>query len=617
MPGITGIIKFNTKKERIKELIGFLGDRLVHENWQKTCVDYDDNCGFEKVDLNEIFYPLLTDGKIVAGFYGQAVGYKDFETGVQVEINIDKSDEIVLKKIIQAYKINKLEIFIPSINGLFSFFVYDKEKNKLILGNDRYGLKPIYYRIIPEGIIFSSEIEGLVEIKQKIQNLENNINQEAIIEYFTFQHIFGTKTIIKEISMLFPASILNLKDNKTALINYWKPQFNKLTITKEEAIKELDRILKKAVKRRIPKNQKNIGISLSGGLDSRIILNTLKELEKENQFNLFSFNYGTTKSNLDSLFSKQLASLYNITHKFICIDYKSCLEKGSTKVGAEWSGFQFRYVPFFEEVRKEGIKDVFLGEFGDCSFGKDIKDEFKNSTDIITFSKVLFSEWNRIIPHGIQKQFFKEELHPYIDLIKENFLDLIQKNKQPSFIDTFNIVNIMHFERRHCGIIGLAAKNFVQPYSPYLDYDFQDFIYKLPLDYKMNELIAKKYIKEKLPLASSIPRNTLELFGNEPFLVKIWVGLLKVKHYFKPINMKAIDGKQAFIDNWEFIKNTLINGENRLWVNFFEEKLVFDILKKNQSKLKNWEIYLIDKLLSFELWLKKAEKYRVINLYKS
>lgn len=616
MPGITGIIKFDTKKETIKEFTEFLGNFLIHENYQKLCINYDDNCGFAKADLSEVFYPLLADKKIVAGFYGQAVGYKDQETGELVEIDVDNSDETVLKKIIHAYKTGKLENFIPSVNGLFSFFIYDKEKNKLIIGNDRYGLKPIYYRKIPGGIMFSSELKGLVEIKQKIKNLENNINQEAIIEYFTFQHLFGIKTMIKEISLLFPASILNFKNDKIVLTNYWKPEFKeKLGITEDEAVKELARLFKKAVKRRIPKNQKNIGISLSGGLDSRIILDVLKELEKENHFNLFSFNYGTTKNNLDSLFSGQLASLYNTTHKFIPIDYKSCLGKGFAKIGAEWSGFQFRSVPFFEEVRKEGIKDVFLGEFGDCSFGKDIKKEYKNSTDIMTFLKVLFNEWNRIVPHGIQKHFFREELHPYIDSTKENFLDLIKRNKQPSFIDTFNTIYILHFERRHCGIIGLAAKNYVQPYSPYLDYDFQDFIYRLPSDYKMNELIVKKYIKEKLPIASSVPRNTLEFFGNENIFVKIWVGLLKIKNYFKPVNMKAIDGKQALIDNWGFIKNTLINSEKQLWAIFFKKEIIFEIFKKNPKRLKNWEIYLIDKLLAFELWLKEAEKYCV--LYKS
>ncbi|MBU2540165.1 asparagine synthase [Patescibacteria group bacterium] len=621
MPGITGIIKFNTNKEKIRELTEFLSASLVHKDWQKSSIDYYENYGFGKVDLEEIFYPLLIDKGIIVSFYGQAVGYRDFETGTQIEININDSSDILSKKIIEAYKLGKLESFIPSINGLFSFFIYDKERNSLIIGNDRYGLRPIYYRKISDGIIFSSELKGLIEIKQKIENLKNTVNEEAIIEHFTFQHLFGAKTMIKEISLFSPASILKYSDDEISLTNYWQPQFKeKRDMTEKEAIEGLDEKIKKAVERKISRNQKDIGIGLSGGLDSRIILDILEKLKGENKFVLRSFNYGMSEDNLDSLFSKRLANLYGIVHEFIRIGYKSCLEKGLASIGPEYSGFDFRFVPFYEEVRRKGIKDVFSGEFGDCSFGKDIEEEFKNAIDITTFSEILFNKWNRIIPHKIQKQFFKEKLHPYIDLSKETFLNLVKKYEQPSFVNTFDVISVLDFERRHCGITSLAAKDYVQIHSPYLDYDFQDFIYKLPLSYRFNESIIKKYIKEKLPIASSVPRNTLELFGNESIFTKIWVNLLKTKNYvssilfkifrkeiIKPINMKAVNGRQVLVDNSELVKKILLNGEKCLWKDFLNEEFVSKILEKDPKRLKNWEIYLIDKLIMFEFWLKKIE----------
>lgn len=622
MSGIAGIVQLGRRKEEIKDCVEFLVGSLLHENWQKSHIDYSDNYGFEKVDLEENFTPLESNEEMIAGFYGYAVAYKDIKSEALVEIDVEKSDGIIPKKIIDAYRLNKLGNLVPTINGLFSFFVYDKQKNKLIIGNDRYGLKPVYYRKINNGIIFSSEFNGLVEIKQKIPNLRNTINKEAVVEYFTFQHLFGTKTMIKEISLFPPASILTYANEKISLTKYWKPQFNENNdITEDEIIEKVDQKLIKAVKRRIPKNQENIGVSLSGGLDSRIILHILKKSALENNFKIFSFNYGINRNNLDSLLSKQLAYLYGTTHSFIPVNYKSCLEKGLTNIGVEYSGFDFRCIPFYEKVRKEGIKHIFLGEFGDCSFGKDIKKEYINATNEMIFSEALFKEWNRIIPYDIQKIIFRKEIHHYLDSSKRNLLNLIHEYKQSSFANIFNLLNILEFERRHCASISLAAKEYVHVYSPYLDYEFQDYFYKLPLHYKYKERMTKRYIKEKLFPASTIPRNTLELLGNESIRMKIWVSLLKLKNYFalillkifqkemiKPVKTKGIDGKWILINNWEFIKKVLLGGRY-LWRTFLDENTVFEILEKDPNKLKNWEVHFVDKLVMCELWFQKTRLY--------
>lgn len=273
MPGLVGIIRSGVKEE-IKMYIDFLIGSVIHESWQKSYIEYDNNYGFGKVDLEEVFIPLISEKDVIIGFYGYAVAYKDFKTGTQKEINIDKSSEILPRKIIEAYRLNKLDIFIPSINGQFSFFIYDNQKNKLIIGNDRYGLRPIYYRKISDGIVFSSELNGLVEIKQKISDLKNTINKEAIVEYFTFQHLLGTKTMIKEICLLPPASILTYMNKEISINNYWIPKFdeNNFNLSEKEVIEELDQRLRRAVQRRIPKSEKLIGLTLSGGLDSRCIL---------------------------------------------------------------------------------------------------------------------------------------------------------------------------------------------------------------------------------------------------------------------------------------------------------------------------------------------------------
>ena len=358
MPGIVGIIQSGGEKEKIKGYIDFLTDSLIHESWQKSSIIFNNNYGFGKIGLEESFVPLLFDKDIITGFDGYAVAYKDFKTGIQKEINIDKSSEILPRKIIEAYRLNKLDIFIPSINGQFSFFIYDNQKNKLIIGNDRYGLRPVYYRKITDGIVFSSELNGLVEIKQKISDLKNTINKEAIVEYFTFQHLLGTKTMIKEIYLLPPASILTYMNKEISINNYWIPKFNEnnFNLSEREAIEELDQRLRRAVQRRIPKSEKSIGLTLSGGLDSRCILALLCQVN--NPLKIKSFNYGMTQNNLDSLFAKQIAELYNSDFVFVKYNvssYLSNIEKGLKYLNAEFPGLSMREIETYKMMRDECI----------------------------------------------------------------------------------------------------------------------------------------------------------------------------------------------------------------------------------------------------------------------
>ena len=383
---------------------------------------------------------------------------------------------------------------------------------------------------------------------------------------------------------------------------------------------KIDEALKTAVNRRIPRNKEKVGIGLSGGLDSRIILHHLINSEKGKQTKFFSFNYGINENNMDSILSKKLADLYNLDHQFVHIDYKKMLEKGLTYSEAELGGLGFRCIPFYEEIRKRGIKTVFLGEFGDCSFGKDIKKDYLNIRNEESFAEELFNDWNRIIPYGEQNSFFQHHMHPYIELSKKTILNLIKEHPNKNFGNTFNALNILEFERRRCAANSIAGKDFVQVISPFLDYDFQDFIYKLPIGLKLNERAAKEYVK-KLNLISKIPRNTLEFFGNESLNARIWCYLLRIRHYLsrlftkkirieavKPIQLKGIDGKKLLSINWDFITE-ILNNKNALWKNFFEPKTIKKILEKKPQKMTSWEVYFIDKLVSFELWLNDIRKY--------
>lgn len=624
MPGIVGIVKFGAEKRDMETEIKLLVDSITHESWQKSSIVYNTNFGFGKVDLEHSFTPLVFNEDVSVGFCGHAVTYKDFENEKQIEIDVQESNEIISNKIIDAYKSNKLDEFIPSVNGLFSFFVFDKIRNKLVIGNDRYGLRPLYYRKITDGIVFSSELNGLVEIKQKIPDLRNTINKEAIVEFFTFQHLLGTKTMIREISILPPASMLTYMNNEIGSTNYWNPKFdeNNFNLSEKEALKELDQKLARAVQRRVPKSEKIIGLTLSGGLDSRCILALLCQSKKHIKIN--SFNYGMTQNNLDSLFGRQIAELHNSDFVFVKYDvnsYLSSIKKGLEYMNAEFPGLSMREIKTYQAIRNQGIKYLFTGEFGEHLSGSHIEKDYLNITTKSQLLEKIFQQWNRIVPFPVQNEFYTPEMHKYKEYSKSNLKHIIMLDEHLYMANSACFLDFTERQRRFPISIDILGSNFINMISPFTDHDYVDFMLKLPLDLRFKQKLFKKYLKMQLPKAASVPRNNFELLGNESVYMKLWITSRKLKNYIsliltrifrkeliKPIKTKGIDGKQIITKNWKFLSELLLDHKCS-WLTFLDKEFIIELCKKDPNKLKNWEVYLIDRLITFELWLQKTGKY--------
>ena len=85
------------------------------------------------------------------------------------------------------YKEFGLEGF-NKLRGMFSFAIYD-QKNITILGRDIFGIKPLYFSIINEGIIFSSEIQAI----KKVNLHKLNISERQLLEFFSTSILFRKK----------------------------------------------------------------------------------------------------------------------------------------------------------------------------------------------------------------------------------------------------------------------------------------------------------------------------------------------------------------------------------------------------------------------------------------
>ncbi len=181
--------------------------------------------------------------------------------------------------ILAAYNKDVLKEFLNRADGFFCCLIYDASLERLFFVADRLGLKPLYLWKENDALMaWSSEIKGLTAFEQ----FEKNISKENILDFLHCGQYLENTTPFKNINLLPPSSILCIDCKTRKLISiekYWSwEQIQTINISYEEAVTRFGVLLKKAVHSRM-ESEDDLCISLSGGLDSRLILAAAIEIK--------------------------------------------------------------------------------------------------------------------------------------------------------------------------------------------------------------------------------------------------------------------------------------------------------------------------------------------------
>ncbi len=152
------------------------------------------------------------------------------------------------------------------LRGMYAFALYDKKKKILILSRDIFGIKPLYFSLLEDGIIFSSEISAL----RNINFSKLNICNKKLSETLQLQYSSGKHTIYNGIQRLRPGELIVLENGriKKSLINVLFKENKNLTSINEEYIHEaiLDSV-SNHLRSDVP-----YCLFFSGGIDSMLIM---------------------------------------------------------------------------------------------------------------------------------------------------------------------------------------------------------------------------------------------------------------------------------------------------------------------------------------------------------
>ncbi|MGP4715560.1 asparagine synthase (glutamine-hydrolyzing) [Psychrobacter sp. T6-6] len=238
-------------------------------------------------DLSEAGHqPMLSDdGRYVIAFNGEI--YNHLEIRVEIEKLDSKvswsghSDTETLLKSIQVFG---WDVALQKLIGMFVIVLWDTEAKQLLIARDRFGEKPLYYGWQNDAFLFASELKAIT----KHPAFEKVIEKESVAILLKQGYIPTPYSIWKGICKLPAAHYMKVdKDNtKPKLVCYWsfndiveQSQDNRLAISDDQALQELELILTKSIERQMISDVP-LGALLSGGIDSSLVVALMQKVSE-------------------------------------------------------------------------------------------------------------------------------------------------------------------------------------------------------------------------------------------------------------------------------------------------------------------------------------------------
>ena len=268
--------------------------------------------------------------------------------------------------VLQAYNRWGLSAF-HRFAGMFAIAIWDGRREQLVLARDRFGIKPLYYSQLPNGIVFGSEIKSLLASGE----IGRDISPQGLHEYLWYGNALGENTLFREVRKLPPASVLVRMRSGTSIFKYWTlEQVSRHSPGISQGAKEVSRLLEEAVRRHLVSDVP-LGVFLSGGIDSSAIA-TFASRHSASPLETFSASFDFSSSGSELPMAKRLATELKTSHHELHIKGRDLPETIEALVHCHDEPFgDAANIPLYLMSRELGGKPkvILQGDGGDEIFG--------------------------------------------------------------------------------------------------------------------------------------------------------------------------------------------------------------------------------------------------------
>ncbi|WP_025209240.1 asparagine synthase (glutamine-hydrolyzing) [Hippea sp. KM1] len=209
-----------------------------------------------------------------------------------------------------------VEKAISKLNGMFAIALFDKQEQMLYLIRDRVGIKPLYWTFQHGEFVFSSELKGIRD-ELKTPDID------SLVKFVSLGYTPNDKSYYKNIYKLKPAHYLIFDGENIKIKRYWNLPKGKIDIGFDEAVEEVEHLLKDSVKKRLLADVE-VGSFLSGGIDSSLVSAIMAEVSNK-QIKTFTIGFKEEGYN-EAEYAKKIAQIIGSEHYEYFFDAKDVLD---------------------------------------------------------------------------------------------------------------------------------------------------------------------------------------------------------------------------------------------------------------------------------------------------
>jgi asparagine synthase (glutamine-hydrolysing) len=368
MCGICGVAGPGADVEAVRRMNG----RLVHRGPDSEGLFHDTGVALAMrrlsiIDLEHGDQPISNeDGSITVVQNGEIYNYRELRRELEARGHRFRtaSDTEVLVHLYEEHG----EGFAERLRGMFAVALWDGRKRRLLLARDRFGIKPLYYRLRDGVLSFASELKALIEQP----GFAREIDPRAVAAYLAFNSIPAPLTIFAEARKLPAGTIAAWSDSELRQRRYARPAPVSASEVRRRPVGELASELRETLRDSVRAHlvaDVPVGVLLSGGVDSAGIVALAAGEQAES---VRTFSVGFEEASFDELERARLvAERYATDHHEIVLrpDAVELLPKLVEAFDEPFGDSSALPTYLVSELAAGEVKVALSGEGGDELFG--------------------------------------------------------------------------------------------------------------------------------------------------------------------------------------------------------------------------------------------------------
>jgi asparagine synthase (glutamine-hydrolysing) len=619
MCGICGI--FHLDGDPVSPLeIRRMSDAIAHRGPDGDGLYVDCMIGFGHrrlaiIDLSAAGHqPMMSaDGRHILTYNGEVFNFQELRIELETlghRFHSRTDSEVVLNAFVEWG-----EQCVLRFNGMFAFAVWDTESRRLTLARDRYGIKPLYYCRVGDVFLFGSEIKALLAHR----DCSARIDEEALLEYFTFQNFLSDRTLFRGVRLLPAGTYMTVGCDPRpvpAPTRYWDFNFHEpeAPCDHREYAEELDRLFRQSVERQLVSDV-DVGCYLSGGMDSGSL--TAVAAMRLPRMKTFTCGFDLRSASGLELGFDERENAEFMSYVFKTEHYEVVLKAGDLehvmprltrhleepRIGQSYPNF------YVAQLASRFVKVVLSGAGGDELFGG-YPWRYYRAVVNASFEDYIdkyYVYWQRLVSNSVIKQLFTPIWPRVRHVWTRDIFRNVFSHDAPRLTRPEDYVNhSLYFEAKtflHGLLVvedKLSMAHGLETRVPFLDNDLVDFAMRVPVRLKLANLADVVRLNENEPG----PKSTT-------FFQRTNDGKLLLRSAMsKYIPSQVISReKQGFSgpdaswfkgDSIEYVKRRLLGPAARLY-EFLDQATVHQLVNEHLSGHQNRRL-LIWSLLNVESW---------------